>query len=88
MFGIRIHGCINGAFHYVLYAKVASNKIHETLLESFSEVVQKFGEPSLRVRSDFASRHALIHKYILEVRSRTQNPFLVGSFVHNQRIEH
>jgi hypothetical protein len=87
MFGIRIHGCIDGASHYVLYAKVASNKTQETLFEPFSEAVQKFGAP-LRVRSDFASERALIRRYMLEVRPGTQNPFLVGSSVHNQRIEH
>lgn len=87
MFGIRIHGCIDRASHYVLYARVASNKHQETLFEPFSEAVRKFGPP-LRVKSDFAAEHALIRKYMLEVRSGTRNPFLVGSSVHNQRIEH
>jgi hypothetical protein len=87
MFGIRIHGCIDGASHYVLDARVTSNKTHGTLFEPFSEAVQKFGPP-LRVRSDFAAEHALIRRYMLEVRSGTRNPFLVGSFVHNQQIEH
>ena len=88
MFGICIHGCIDGALHYVLYAKVASNKTQETLFQPFSEAVQKFGQPPLPMRSDFASKHALIHRYMLEIRLGTQNPFLVGSSVHNQRIEH
>lgn len=86
MFGIRIHGCIDGASHYVLYARVASNKHQETLFEPFSEAVQKFGP--LRVRSDFTAENALIRRYMLEVRSGTRNPFLVGSSAHNQRIEH
>ena len=55
MFGIRIHGCIDGASHYVLYARVASNKHQETLFEPFSKAVQKFGPP-LRVRSDYGAR--------------------------------
>ena len=88
MFGIRIHGCIDGALHYVLYAKVASNKTQETLFQPFFEAVQKFDQPPLRVRSDFASEHALICRNMLEVRSGIQNPFLIGSSVHNQRIEH
>ena len=88
MFGIHIHGCIDGASHYVLYAKVASNKTQETLFQLFFEVVQKFGQPPLRVRSEFTSEHALIRRYMLEVRSGIQNSFLVGSSVHNHRIEH
>ena len=42
----------------------------------------------MRVRSDFAAEHALIKRYMEEVRPATCNPFLVGSSVHNQRIEH
>lgn len=87
MFGIRIHGCIDGASHYVLYARVASNKTQETLFKPFFAVVQKFCPP-LRVRSDFAAEHGLIKRYMEEVRPATRNPFLVGSSVHNQRIEH
>ena len=87
MFGIRIHGCIDGASHYVLYAHVASNKTQETLFEPFSAAVLKFGPP-LRVRSDFATEHSLIKRYMEEVRLEIRNPFLVGSSVHNQRIEH
>ena len=87
MFGLQIHGCIDGASHYVLYAHVASNKTQETLFEPFSAAVQKFGPP-LWVRCDFAAEHSLIKRYMEEVRPETHNPFLVGSSVHNQRIEH
>ena len=87
MFGLRIHGCIDGASHYVLYAKVAADKTQETIFQPFLEAVQKFG-PSLRVRSDFAVEHVLILRHMLEVWARTRNPFFVGSSIHNQRIEH
>ncbi|KAG0574819.1 hypothetical protein KC19_VG294400 [Ceratodon purpureus] len=87
MFGIWIHGCIDGVSHYVLYACVASNKTQETLFEPFSVDVQKFGPP-LRKRSDFVAEHALIKRYMEEVRPATSNPFLMGSSVHNQRIEY
>ena len=84
MFGIRIHGCIDGASHYVLYARVASNKHQETLFEPFSKAVHKFG-PLLRVRSDFAAEHALIRRYILEVRSGTHiRSLLVHLFTINE----
>ena len=83
MYGLRIHGCIDGASHYVLYAKVASNKTQETIFEPFRRVVEKFGAP-LRVRSDFAVEHALIRRLMEEARPDIRNPFLVGSLVHNQ----
>ena len=66
MFGLQIHGCIDGASHYVLYARIASNKTQETFFEPFSIAVQKVG-PSLRVRSDFATEHSLIKRYIEQV---------------------
>ena len=83
MYGLRVHSCIDGASHYMLYAKVASDKTQETLFEPFRGVVEKFGAP-LRVRSDFVSEHALIRQLMEEVRADTRNPFLVGSSVHNQ----
>jgi hypothetical protein len=54
MYGLRIHGCIDGASHYIVYAKVAPNKTQETLFEPIFAFVQKFGV-LLRVRSDFAA---------------------------------
>ena len=45
MYGLRIHSCIDGASHYVLYAKVASNKTQETIFEPFRRAVEKFGAP-------------------------------------------
>ena len=87
MYRLRIHGCIDGASHYVLYAKVAPNKTQETLFEPFLAIVERFGSP-LQVRSDFATEHALIRRHMEGIRVGTRNPFLVGSLVHNQRIEH
>jgi hypothetical protein len=84
---LRVHDYIDGALHYVLYAKVASDKTQETLFEPFRGAVEKFGAP-LRVRLDFAVEHALIRRLMEEVQADTRNPFLVGSLVHNQRIEH
>jgi hypothetical protein len=83
MYGLRVHGCIDGASYYVLYAKVANDKTQETIFEPFRAVVHKFGAP-LRVRSDFASEYVLIRQLMEQVRPETRNPFLVGSSVHNQ----
>jgi hypothetical protein len=80
MFGLRVHGCTDGASHYVLYTKVANVKTWETI---FEPDVHKFGGP-LRVKSDFASEHVLIRQLMEQVRPETRNPFLVGSSVHNQ----
>ena len=83
MYGLRIHGCIDEASHYVLYAKVASNKTQETIFEPFRRAMEKFGAP-LRVRSDFAVEHVLICRLMEEAQIDIRNLFLVGSSVHNQ----
>ena len=83
MYGLRIHGCIDDASHYALYANVAGDKTQKTIFEPFSATVRKFSTP-LRVHSDFATEHVFICEYMEEVRMDTRNPFLVGSSVHNQ----
>ena len=82
MYGLRIHGCINDASHYVLYANIAVDKTQETIFQPFRATVQKFGT-LLQVRSDFAAKHVLICEYMEEARVDTTNPFLVASSVHN-----
>lgn len=69
------------------YMHVLHQTRPRTLFGPFSAAVQKFGPP-LRVRSDFAAEHGLIKRYMEEAQFRIRNPFLVGSSVHNQRIEH
>jgi hypothetical protein len=86
MYGLRIHGCIDGASHYVLYAKVAPNKTQDTLFEPFFAAVQKFGV-HLRVRSDFAAEHALIQRFMLEVQPVTRNPFICAQSKDRTLVE-
>jgi hypothetical protein len=83
MYGLRVHGCIDGASHYDLYAKVALDKTQETIFEPFRAAVEKFGTP-LRVRSNFALEHVLIRQFMEEARADTRNLFLVASSVYNQ----
>jgi len=45
MYGLWVHGCIDGVSHYVLYAKLAWNRFQETIFEPFRLVVTKFGAP-------------------------------------------
>ena len=83
MYGLSIHGCIDSASHYVLYANVATDKTQETIFQPFRATVQKFGTP-LRICSNFVAEHVFICEYMEEAQVDTRNPFLVGSSVHNQ----
>jgi hypothetical protein len=74
MYGFHKHGGIDGASHYVLWAKVALNqKKKETKFEGYVFVVQKFGPP-LWIRLDFAIEHILIKDHIEVARVGIRNP--------------
>lgn len=80
---IRLHGAIDGGSHFVVGAKVATNKRAETIFAGYAEAVQKYGHP-LRIRSDFASEHVLVEEDINRARPGVYRAYLTGSSVHNQ----
>uniref|UniRef100_T1IHC8 Integrase catalytic domain-containing protein n=1 Tax=Strigamia maritima TaxID=126957 RepID=T1IHC8_STRMM len=51
MWGIYIHGCIDGYSRFPLHIKVSTNKRSTTVLNFFLESIHKYGIPS-RVRVD------------------------------------
>jgi len=84
MYGFHKHGGIDGASHYVLWAKVALNpKKKETNFEGYVFVVQKFGPP-LWIRLDFAIEHILIKDHIEVARVGIRNLCIISSFTKNQ----
>lgn len=74
---------MDGESHYVVWAKMASNKRKETMFEAYSGAVQKFGHP-LRIRSDYAGEHVLVERDIVAARPGVYRAYLTGSSVHNQ----
>ena len=79
---IRLHGCIDGGSHFVVWAKVATNKRAETIFAGYEEAVGKYGH-LLRIRSDFASEHVLVEQDITHTRLGVYRSYLTGSSVHN-----
>ncbi len=84
MYGFHIHGGIDGASHYVSWAKVAlDQKRKETIFEGYVFVVQKFGPP-LWLRLGFAmntflSKAHSYQKHIEVARVGIRNPYIIGS---------
>ena len=62
-YGFCVHAKIDGASHYMLWAKVALDKKKTTIFEPYVRTMEKFGCP-LRIRSDFAKEHVLIKEHI------------------------
>lgn len=83
----RIHGGIDGASHYVLWCEVATDKLATTIFKGYKAAVDLYGHP-IRIRSDYAAEHNLVREDQERARPEVVKPFLTGSSVHNQRIEH
>lgn len=80
------HGGIDGYSRLIVYLKCTSNIKSATVYESFLGAVGKYHLPS-RVRSDQGGENVLVAQHMIRNRGADRNSMIVGSSVHNQRIE-
>ena len=80
---IRIHGGIDGASHYVLWCKVATDKMATTIFKGYKAAVILYEHP-ICIRSDYAAEHTLVQQDLERAHPNVIRPFLTGSSVHNQ----
>lgn len=71
----------------MIWARAAVDKRQTTIYEPYADAVRRYGRP-LRVRSDFAAEPNMVEADMRMGRPNIFRPFLRGSSVHNQRIEH
>ena len=81
-----IHGAIDGYSRMIVYLHCSDNNRTYTVLKLFEEAVAKNGLPS-RVRSDMGIENVDVARFMLHNRGLNRKTILVGSYVHNQRIE-
>ena len=81
-----IHGGIDGFSRTIVYLRCSTKNDALTVLRLFENAVKCYGLPS-RVRSDRGMENFEVGRYMLERRGLDRGSMLVGSSVHNQRIE-
>lgn len=80
------HAGIDGFTRMVVYIKCSGNNKASTVFDAFVQAVRDFSLPS-RVRSDQGQENRLIALYLIRHYGLERRSMIVGSSVHNQRIE-
>ena len=83
---IVTHGAVDGYSRLVVYLKSTNNNRGGTVYDLFLKGVQEYGLPS-RIRCDQGLENTQVARHMLQHRGETRRSVLVGSSVHNQRIE-
>ena len=80
------HCAIDGYSRLIVYIKCSNNNRGSTVYESFMDAVRQYGLPS-RIRCDQGGENIVVSQHMLHHRGAQRRSVLVGSSVHNQRVE-
>ncbi len=80
------HAGIDGYTRMIVYIKYSANNKASMVYNQFVEAVRKFSLPS-RVRSDQGQENRLVALHMIRHCGLERRSMIVGSSVHNQRIE-
>lgn len=80
------HMGIDGFSRLIVFGQCSNNNRSSTVLTLFEKAQDKYGKP-LRIRTDEGGENVKIWRKMQEQYPNRSNPVIVGSSVHNQRIE-
>jgi len=80
------HAGIDGYSRMVVFLKCATNNHAGTVYDAFLEAAHQYGLPS-RVCCDQGRENSHVARHMIHHRGADQQSVIVGSSVHNQRIE-
>lgn len=80
-----VHHCIDGFSRLITFCRCSTNNKAETILSSYA-AVRKYCRPR-RIRSDHGGENVLVWRDMNSAWGEDTRPVIVGSSVHNQRIE-
>ena len=80
------HGAIDGYSRLVVFLQCSGNNRASTVYDLFLKAIRQYGLPS-RIRCDEGLENIQAVQHMLRHRGEERNSVLVGSSVHNQRIE-
>lgn len=80
------HCAIDGYSRLVVFLRCSNNNRADTVYSLFLQAVRQYGLPS-RIRCDQGGENVRVARHMLHHRGIQRRSVLVGSSVHNQRIE-
>ena len=80
------HAAIDGYSRLIVFLHCSNNNKSSTVYKHFLKAVQQYGLPS-HVRSDQGKENTMVAQHMLENRGINRGSMIVGSSVHNQRVE-
>ena len=84
--GFVLHHGIDGFSRLVTFCRFSGNNRAETVLQLFRKAVERYGQP-LRIRTDYGGKNVQIWRDMVNTHGEESRSVVVGSSVHNQRIE-
>lgn len=83
---LLVHVGVDGFSRLITFCQLSNNNKSRTVLALFDGAILKYGTP-LRIRTDEGGENVLIWNKMTQLFPLDTNPVIVGSSVHNQRVE-